>query len=67
VIVTVGSIEHPMEDAHHIQLIQLLKDGKVIAEKRLYPGEKPTAEFPVKDAAGLKARELCNLHGLWTD
>ena len=42
--VKVGSNPHPMEDEHFIEVIELLKDGKVIASKRLYPGQKPEAE-----------------------
>ena len=64
--VKVGSIEHPMEEAHHIQLIQLFQQGKLIKEKHLYPGQKPEALFTVETADNLIARELCNLHGLWT-
>jgi superoxide reductase len=65
VTVKVGSIPHPMEDGHWIELVQLLRKGKVIAEQRLYPGNKPDAEFCLKDTAGITARELCNIHGLW--
>ncbi len=65
VTVKVGSIEHPMEEEHHIVLIQILKDNKVIKEKRLYPGEKPEAIFLLENTEGIKAREFCNLHGLW--
>jgi len=63
--VKVGSVEHPMEEKHHIELIQLVKGGNVLIGKRLKPGEKPEAEFCVEDTEGLTARELCNLHGLW--
>ncbi|MBW2988713.1 desulfoferrodoxin [Candidatus Woesearchaeota archaeon] len=66
VLVKVGSIPHPMEEKHYIKLIQLVKDGKVIAGKRLNPGEKPEAEFCLgTDAEGVKARILCNVHGVW--
>jgi len=65
VLVKVGSIEHPMEDKHYIELIQIVKKGKVIAEKRLFPGDKPEAEFCLKDVTEIKAREVCNVHGLW--
>ena len=56
-----------MEEGHYIALIQLIKDGKVIAGKRLYPGEKPEAEFCLQDTDGITARELCNVHGLWVN
>jgi len=66
VIVKVGSVEHPMEQEHYIQLIQLMRDGKVIVEHHLNPGEKPEATFCLENTENLKTRELCNIHGLWT-
>jgi len=63
--IKVGSVEHPMEEDHYIELIQLLQNNKVIFEKRLFPGEKPEAIFFVENTEGLKAREFCNKHGLW--
>jgi len=63
--VKVGSKKHPMEEKHYIMMIQIVKDGKVIAGKRLAPGEKPSAIFSIKDAKDIKARALCNVHGLW--
>jgi len=63
--VKVGSVPHPMEEDHYIELIQVLKAGEVIAEKRLNPGDAPEAEFCLKDTEGITAREICNLHGLW--
>ncbi|MBC8500208.1 MAG: desulfoferrodoxin [Nanoarchaeota archaeon] len=66
VTVNVGAIDHPMEEDHYIEFIQLLKNEKVVAEKRLYPGDKPRAIFIVDDTSDLRAREFCNLHGLWS-
>lgn len=65
VSVRVGSIPHPMEEAHHIELIEILGNGKVIASARLKPGQKPEAEFCLESADGVTARAYCNLHGLW--
>lgn len=67
VTVKVGSIEHPMEAGHYIALIQVLssKDNKILAEKKLYPTDKPEATFEIKDIKGIYAREVCNKHGLW--
>lgn len=65
VTVKIGSVPHPMEEKHFIELIQLIKEKKVIAAKRLYPGQKPEAEFCIENAKGIKARALCNVHGLW--
>ena len=63
--VVVGSIEHPMQEEHLIELVQVLKNSEVIAEKRFKPGDKPEAIFIIEDTEGIYARELCNLHGLW--
>lgn len=63
--VKIGSMPHPMEEKHYIIMIQIMDRGMVIAEKRLYPGEEPIAQFCIPFSESLKARELCNLHGLW--
>jgi len=65
--VKVGSVPHPMEDKHHIELIQLMKNKEVVVGKRLKPGEEPIAEFCIVKSDGLSARALCNVHGLWID
>jgi superoxide reductase len=67
VTVRVGSIPHPMEEKHYIAMIRLLQDGKPIAAKLLEPGMKPEAVFCVDNTANLKAEEVCNLHGLWSN
>jgi len=63
-MVKVGSNPHPMEETHHITLIELLADEKVY-RKHLKPGDKPEAFFCVK-ADKVSAREYCNIHGLWS-
>ncbi|MBN2880990.1 desulfoferrodoxin [Candidatus Woesearchaeota archaeon] len=65
VTVKVGSIDHPMEENHYITLIQLIEDNQVVVGKRLSPGDKPVAVFHVENTQNLKARALCNIHGLW--
>jgi len=61
--VTVGSVQHPMEEKHWIEWIELLADGQV-HRKFLAPGDKPEAVFCL-EAQDVSAREYCNLHGLW--
>lgn len=61
--VKVGSVEHPMEEQHYIEWIELIADG-VSFRKFLKPGEKPEAEFCV-EGEDLGAREYCSVHGLW--
>ena len=63
VLVKVGSVEHPMIDAHYIEWIEVHTDKKVY-RKYLKPGDKPQAEFMLNEAV-LYAREYCNLHYLW--
>lgn len=63
--VRVGSISHPMEEKHYIELIQLIKGDDVVAGKRLKYDDKPVAEFCHLHAEGLKARIFCNIHGVW--
>jgi superoxide reductase len=61
--VKIGDVEHPMEEAHYIQWIEIIVDGKSYKEF-LKPGMKPEAEFYIK-AGSITARAYCNIHGLW--
>ncbi len=62
--VIVGSIEHPMEEKHFIELIELVKDGKVLRSRHLSPEERPIAQF-ICEQEEVEARAYCNVHGLW--
>ena len=57
----VGSVPHPMEEKHWIEWIELVPTTGSIA--RTAPGQAPAALCI--DAAAVKARAYCNLHGLW--
>lgn len=61
--VKIGSVPHPMEEKHYIEWIEAIADGKVYRQF-LKPGDVPEVVFKI-DAAGITAREYCNLHGLW--
>ena len=61
--VKVGSVPHPMEDAHYIEWVEVIADGKS-CRKFLKPGEQPEAEFEI-NAEQITAREYCSVHGLW--
>ena len=63
VIVKVGEVPHPMEEAHYIEWIEIMVDGKV-DRQHLKPSDKPEAKFNI-DAPTIIARAYCNLHGLW--
>ena len=65
VTVKVGSVPHPMEDKHFIQMIEIIADDCVCREY-LKAGDAPQAIFNFKvSPKNLIAREICNLHGLW--
>jgi len=61
--VGVGSVAHPMEEAHYIEWIELMANGQAYRQF-LNPGDKPEAIFKI-EATNVTAREYCNLHGLW--
>ena len=61
--VKVGSVQHPMEEKHYIEWVELLADGSV-CRVFLKPGMKPEAVFTFK-AEKFRAREYCSVHGLW--
>ena len=64
IIVKVGqNQDHPMEEKHYIEWIELIADGKSY-KQLLKPGDKPEALFEIK-ADTVTAREYCNVHGLW--
>ena len=66
VTVTVGSVEHPMLEAHHIAWIMLeTRQGR--QRKTLSPGDRPMAKFLLTEGdEAVAAYEYCNLHGLWS-
>ena len=63
--VKVGSVEHPMTDAHRIEWIAIeTENGN--QRKELKPGDKPEATFALVPRDKVKSvYEYCNLHGLW--
>ena len=63
--VQVGSVAHPMLDAHYIQFI-ILETKKGYQKQDLKPGQEPKAEFLVAPGdEPVAVYEYCNLHGLW--
>jgi len=64
VSVNVGSIDHPMEEVHWIEWVQLNTD-KGSQRKFLKPGEAPNVSFLLGDSKPLAVYAYCNLHGLW--
>lgn len=63
--VKVSLPNHPMEEKHWIEWIEVIvDDGKQVLRKYLKPGDKAEAIFCLKEE-NIFAREYCNLHGLW--
>lgn len=65
VFVTVGEVEHPMQEEHYIEWISIqTKFGN--QRKVLEPGQKPEVCFSICDGDEVEVvYAYCNLHGLW--
>ncbi len=63
ILVKVGSIDHPMDEDHYIEWIELITEDKVYRQ-HLKPGQKPEAKFRLINE-DFVIRTYCNLHGLW--
>ena len=63
ILVRVGSVPHPMEEKHYIELIELHAQGQILRQY-LEPGSTPEVLFKVT-VDNPVARAYCNLHGLW--
>lgn len=65
VYVQVGSVLHPMLEAHYIEWVYLLTD-KGGYFHFLKPGDAPQTVFSLLDEeVPLSVYAYCNLHGLW--
>ena len=65
VVVTVGSVEHPMVDEHYIEWVAL-ETKKGNQRKALSPGQAPSVCFSMCEGDEVVAvYAYCNLHGLW--
>ena len=64
VTVTVGSVAHPMIEAHHIAWI-VLETENGFQKKDLDPTGDPCAVFALAGEKAVAAYAYCNLHGLW--
>ena len=64
VIVSVGSVAHPMVEEHWIEWIwlQTSKGGQY---KFIQPGQAPEVVFQLERETPVAAYAYCNLHGLW--
>ncbi len=62
--VKVGEVTHPMEEAHYIEWIEVISNGKSY-KKFINPGDAPEAVFCLENTDDIMVREYCNIHGLW--
>ena len=64
VVVSVGSVAHPMTAEHSIEWVYL-QTNKGGQRKALNPGEEPKVVFALADEQPVAVYAYCNLHGLW--
>ena len=62
--IKVGEVEHPMEENHYIEWIEIIPADNKRGKKFLKPGDKPEVEFYTRKEV-IGARAYCNIHGLW--
>lgn len=62
--VSIGSVAHPMEEAHHIDFIYVETENGGL-RRRLGAGEKPFASIALGEEKPVAVFAYCNLHGLW--
>ncbi len=62
--VKVGEKEHPMEEEHYIEWIEVLTEDGAYREF-LEPGDKPEFAFDLTQDKITALREYCSVHGLW--
>lgn len=63
--VSVGEVEHPMQEDHYIKWI-ILETTEGIKIKNLTPSDKPVCLFSLLDGEEIIAvYEFCNKHGVW--
>ena len=65
VFVSVGEVEHPMQEEHYIEWVSIQsKFGN--QRKQLMPKDKPEVCFLICEGDEIEAvYAYCNLHGLW--
>lgn len=62
IIVSVGSVKHPMDEDHYINWIAL-ENGDMVTRVNLNPSDEPEARFPYVKGSIVYA--YCDKHGLW--
>jgi len=65
----IGGVEHPNTLGHWINWVELYSGERLITRIEFAPelsnGYVATVNVTLSEAATLRAREYCNLHGVW--
>lgn len=64
IIAKIGKTEHPMEESHYIEWVEIITVDNKIGRKFLKPGDEPMVEFHTRSDIK-EIRAYCNIHGLW--
>ena len=65
VVVSIGSVAHPMVEEHYIMWVYV-RTNQGGQRKSLTPGSEPKVVFALSEGEeALEVFEYCNLHGLW--
>jgi len=67
-VVKIGEQPHPMEKEHYVQFIEAIsKDKRYLKRKYLNAGEEAEMIIKCLENDDFKAREYCNIHGLYNN
>ena len=62
--VQVGSVPHPMDEAHHISFVYL-ETEQGGQRKCVATGAEPKLTFSLSNDKAIAVYAYCNLHGMW--
>ena len=62
--IKVGAIEHPSEESHYIEWIDVILNDNRNLKKFINPGDSPII-YIKPNAEIIEVKAYCNLHGLW--
>jgi len=63
-IIKIGEVEHPMNENHFIEWIEITTENEKKLKKFLKFDDKPQFDFNIKERI-ISVRCYCNIHGLW--
>ncbi|GAB6137739.1 class II SORL domain-containing protein [Halanaerobaculum tunisiense] len=67
VTLKMGEVDHPAEDGHYIQYVELFANYYQLARTNFTPEVRPevTVTITLEESCTLRAYEFCNQHGQW--